>query len=120
MNWIRSLVDTSIKPLLFINSFNDLTLFFREQITSFRILTGLYTFYVTSDQRTVFSVGDTCLVNITDGGEPVERRAQCNLKQGFYPISVTYFHDHSVNRFLSIAWSSPNKEKRIIARTGII
>jgi len=45
MNSIRSFVETCIKPLFFIKSFNDLILFLKEQFISFRILTGLYTFY---------------------------------------------------------------------------
>lgn len=45
MKWIHSLIDTCIKPLLFIKSSNDLKIFLQEQVRLLRIMTGTYAFY---------------------------------------------------------------------------
>jgi len=45
MKHIKSVIDTCIKPLLFINSYNDFKIFFQQQVISLRIKTGTYAFY---------------------------------------------------------------------------
>ena len=74
---------------------------------------GEYTFFTTSDDGSVLSIGDQLVVDNDGVHPPVQAEGSIGLKAGLHAIRVGYFQQ-SAGSSLSVSWMGPGLSKEII------
>ncbi|WP_375433614.1 PA14 domain-containing protein [uncultured Hymenobacter sp.] len=79
---------------------------------------GTYTFYTTSDDGSVLSIGETVVVNNDGLHAEQERSGTIGLKAGKHAITVGFF-DRSGQEVLNVSYSGPGVNKQVIPASAL-
>ena len=79
---------------------------------------GAYSFFTAADDGTRLNLGNQKLIEDWNGHGIVEQQGKVRLKQGWYKITVEYFQGGG-DAGLSVLWSGPGFQKKILAEPDI-
>jgi len=77
---------------------------------------GVYTFYLKSDDGSRLSVHDILVVNNDGSHRPRERAGKIALQKGFHPIRAEHFQGGG-EPFIELQWEGPDIEKQKISKS---
>lgn len=69
--------------------------------------TGIYTFYTSSDDGSVLTIGGNEVVNNDFSHGKITATGKIALQQGYHPYTLFYFEDYE-GQFLEMGWQTPN------------
>lgn len=69
--------------------------------------TGVYTFYTSSDDGSVLTIGENEVVNNDFSHGKITATGKIALQEGYHPYTLYYFEDYE-GQFLEMGWQTPN------------